>query len=167
MGRTGVLPRSGVGIERDTEDRTGRGSCDLLEGFQSPILKCVERGTFFDPRLDDPTQFPVAAKARLGHTTNTLDRVTSKLASLHFYQLAIAAPAPPRKSFDEEAAERGKDVFNGIGKCASSCHVPPIYTEPGWNMHSAEEIMRRRLPSMRKFRRIAISHDLPNCLLNG
>jgi cytochrome c peroxidase len=30
-------------------------------------------------------------------------------------------------------------VFNGQGRCAS-CHVPPIFTEPGWNMHTAAEI---------------------------
>jgi hypothetical protein len=78
-------------------------------------LEMHGKGTFFDPRLDNKTQFPVAAKARLGHTSNATDLITSKLAALHFYQLAIAAPAPPRKSFDEEAAERGKDLFDGIG----------------------------------------------------
>jgi cytochrome c peroxidase len=30
-------------------------------------------------------------------------------------------------------------VFNGAGKCAT-CHVPPLFTEPGWNMHTAKEI---------------------------
>jgi cytochrome c peroxidase len=30
-------------------------------------------------------------------------------------------------------------VFNGKGKCAS-CHVPPLFTEPGWNTHRAAEI---------------------------
>ncbi|HYE77080.1 MAG TPA: hypothetical protein VEI97_03755, partial [bacterium] len=29
--------------------------------------------------------------------------------------------------------------FNGKARCAS-CHVPPIYTEPGENLHDPEEI---------------------------
>jgi cytochrome c peroxidase len=33
----------------------------------------------------------------------------------------------------------GKVVFESKGKCAS-CHVPPLFTEPGWNMHTAAEI---------------------------
>lgn len=46
---------------------------------------------------------------------------------------------PPKGSFDEDAAKRGEAVFNGTGKC-SSCHVPPLYTEPGWNMHAPSEV---------------------------
>ena len=30
-------------------------------------------------------------------------------------------------------------LFNGQAKCAS-CHVPPIFTEPGYNLHTGEEI---------------------------
>jgi hypothetical protein len=97
------------------------------------------KGTFFDPRLDDANRFPVAAKAGLGHVNNVPDVITPKLASLHFYQLAIPAPTPPKGSFDKEAAKRGETVFNGSGKC-SSCHVPPLYTEPGWNMHQPTEV---------------------------
>ena len=98
------------------------------------------KGVFFDPRLDDRDKFPVAARARFGHRQNARDdRITSKLAALHFYQLAIPAPAPPEGSFDRTAASRGKAVFEGRAKCAT-CHVPPLYTEPGWNMHTGAEI---------------------------
>ena len=65
--------------------------------------------------------------------------ITSKLPALQFYQLSIPAPTPPRGSFNEHAARAGKDVFNGAGRCAS-CHVPPLFTEPGWNLHTAAEI---------------------------
>jgi cytochrome c peroxidase len=34
---------------------------------------------------------------------------------------------------------RGKQVFEGKARCAA-CHVPPLYTEPGWNMHAGSEI---------------------------
>ncbi len=96
-------------------------------------------GTFFDPRLDDAKKYPVAARTRQGHVTSVNDRITSKLPALHFYQLSIPTPKPPRGTFDADKARRGERLFNGVAKCAT-CHVPPIYTEPGWNLHKAEEI---------------------------
>jgi hypothetical protein len=97
------------------------------------------KGTFYDPRLDDPVQFPIAAANGFGHLRNTPDLITSKLPALHLYQLALPSPAAPKGSFDPRAAERGKETFNGSGQCAN-CHVPPLFTEPGWNLHAASEI---------------------------
>lgn len=97
------------------------------------------QGTFFDPRLDDEEKFPIAARNRLGHIRNDPDLITPKLAALHFYQLAIPAPKPPDDTFDADAAARGEALFNGRAQC-STCHVPPLFTEPGWNMHTPEEI---------------------------
>jgi hypothetical protein len=97
------------------------------------------KGNFSDARLSDASQFPLAARAGLDRIRNEPDLVTSKLAALHFYQLGIPAPKPPTGSFDVAAAERGKEVFSGAGKCAG-CHVPPLFTEPGWNMHTPQEI---------------------------
>ena len=37
------------------------------------------------------------------------------------------------------SAKKGKAVFDGKGQCAS-CHVPPLFTEPGWQMHEPAEI---------------------------
>jgi hypothetical protein len=102
-------------------------------------LEMHGKGTFFDPRLDDAAQFPVAAKAGLGHKRDAEDRISAKLPALQFYQLAIPTPKPPAGSFNAEAAGRGQAVFNGKAQCAN-CHVPPIFTEPGWNLHKAEEI---------------------------
>ncbi len=96
-------------------------------------------GTFYDPRLNDPDKFPIAAAAGLGNIRNSPDLITGKLAALHSYQLAIPAPDPPANSFDQTAAARGKVLFEGKADCAS-CHVPPLFTEPGWNMHTPEEI---------------------------
>jgi hypothetical protein len=103
------------------------------------ITQMHGKGTFFDPRLNDTSRFPIAAKAGFGNVRNVPDLVTAKLAALHFYQLAIPAPKPPAGSFDRGAAGRGKLVFDQKGKCAT-CHVPPIFTEPGWAMHTGEEI---------------------------
>ena len=97
------------------------------------------KGTFFDPRLNDAPKFPVAAKAGFGNVRNTPDLITAKLPALHFYQLAIAAPVPPDNSFDHQAAQLGEELFNGKARC-SNCHVPPLTTEPGWNMHTAAEV---------------------------
>jgi hypothetical protein len=96
-------------------------------------------GTFYDPRLNHAAQFPIAARAGFGNVRNTPDLITGKLAALHFYQLAIPAPTPPAGSFDKEAAARGRTLFMSSAKCAT-CHVPPLFTEPGWNMHTPEEI---------------------------
>src|SRR5918995_1103515 len=97
------------------------------------------KGTFFDPRLNDPAQFPAAVRQEHHNLRNTPDLVTSKLAALHFYQLAIPAPKPKPETFDARAAERGRTVFEGKAQCAV-CHVPPLFTEPGWPMHTAEEM---------------------------
>ena len=97
------------------------------------------KGTYFDPRLRDAAKHPVSAKANLWNVRAADDRVTSKLAALHFYQLAIPAPKPKAGTFDTAAAQRGKAVFEGRGRCAT-CHVPPLFSEPGWSMHSAAEI---------------------------
>jgi len=96
-------------------------------------------GTFFDARLNNAEQYPVAAKTGSGNTRGTPDLITAKLAPLHFYQLAIPAPKPPAGSYDVAAAERGHEVFDGRAQCAS-CHVPPLFTEPGHNLHSPQEM---------------------------
>jgi hypothetical protein len=99
------------------------------------------QGTFFDPRLDNPEQFPIAAhpSVKFGHVRHDPDLITAKLPALHFYQLAIPAPPPPPGSFDVEAAGRGDTLFSGKATCAR-CHVEPIGSEPGWNLHTAAEI---------------------------
>lgn len=97
------------------------------------------RGTFYDPRLNDPKKYPIAAKSGSWNVRNTPDVVTSKLAALHFYQLAIPTPTPPAGSFDSAAATRGKAIFEGKAQCAT-CHVPPLYVEPGWPLHTGKEI---------------------------
>lgn len=117
---------------------TGYGSVTYWNAFVAN-LEMHGKGTFFDPRLNDNVQFPISAKAGFGDVKNAPDLITSKLAALHFYQLGIPAPRPPKGSFNEEAAERGAAVFNGVARC-STCHVSPLFTEPGWNMHTPSEI---------------------------
>jgi hypothetical protein len=117
---------------------TGWGSVTYWNAFVAN-LEMHGKGTFFDPRLNDPTRFPIAARAGFANVRNTPDLITPKLAALHDYQLGLPAPMPPRGSFDPAAARRGEKIFNGVGKCAN-CHVPPLFTEPGQNLHRPAEI---------------------------
>jgi cytochrome c5 len=117
---------------------TGWGSVTHWNAFVAN-LEMHGQGTFYDPRLNDPVKFPIAARAGFGNVRSNPDLITAKLPALQFYQLAIPAPAAPAGSFDAAAAARGATLFNGVAKC-SVCHVPPIFTEPGWNMHTPEEI---------------------------
>src|SRR5215213_4800988 len=116
---------------------TGWGSVTYWNAFVAN-LEMHGQGRFWDPRLNDAEKFPIAARNGFGDVKSDHDLITPKLASLQFYQLAIPAPAPPAGSFNKDAADRGKVVFSSAG-CAN-CHVPPLYTEPGWNRHTPEEI---------------------------
>ena len=118
---------------------TGWGSVTHWNAFVANLEMHGSPGTFYDPRLDDSSKFPIAARNRFGHLSSPNDRITPKLAALHFYQLSIPAPIAPEGSFDREAAARGRTLFEARAQCAT-CHVPPLYTEPGWNMHTPEEI---------------------------
>ena len=117
---------------------TGWGSIPHWNAFVA-VLEMRGKGNFFDPRLDDASRFPIAARERFGHVTSETDLVTDKLPALHYYQLSIPAPAPPPGSFDPAAAERGDRLFSGKAKCAS-CHTNDVKSEPGWNMHRPEDI---------------------------
>ena len=73
------------------------------------------QGTFRDPKLGiNIVQEP--------------DLVTPKLDALREYQLSLAAPVPAPGSFDLIAAERGRSVFRGDGKC-STCHAGPTLSD--------------------------------------
>ena len=117
---------------------TGWGSVTHWNAFVAN-LEMQGSGTFYDPRLNDASKFPIAAAAGFGDVRKDPDLITGKLAALHVYQLSLPAPRAPSSGFNAAAAKRGKALFAGKADCAR-CHVPPLYTEPGWNMHTPEEI---------------------------
>lgn len=117
---------------------TGWGSVTYWNAYVANT-QMYGKGVFYDPRLKDANQYPVAARAGFANLRHTPDLVTPKLAALHYYQLSIPAPEPPEDSFDKAAAKRGQVVFEGKARCAT-CHVPPLFVEPGWSMHTAEEM---------------------------
>jgi len=117
---------------------TGWGSVPYWNAFVAN-LEMQGTGRFFDPRLNDTNTFPVAARLGFANVQGSQDLITPKLAALQFYQLALPIPKPPRGSFDAVAAARGKTLFEGKANCAT-CHVPPLFTEPGWNQHTPSEM---------------------------
>ena len=102
-------------------------------------LQMHGKGNFNDERFNDPQKYPAAVRGGFFKVRHNPDLVTSKLAPLHYYQLSLRAPKPPAGSFDSEAAKRGEAVFNGQGKCAE-CHMPPLYTDAGYNAHTPAEM---------------------------
>ena len=92
---------------------TGWGGVSHWNAFVAN-LEMHGKGTFIDARLDDPLQFPVAARAGFGHVRNDPDLITSKLPALQFYQLSIPAPDPAPGTFDARAAE-GRP--GGVQRC--------------------------------------------------
>jgi len=104
-------------------------------------LEMHGKGRFFDPRLNDASQFPIAAANNFGdlpHINPDDDRITSKLAALQLYQLSIPAPNPT-VHFDSAAAARGDELFSGKAGC-NNCHAEPLWTEPGWNLHQPTDV---------------------------
>lgn len=122
----------------DLATYTGWGSVPYWNALVAN-LEMGGNGVFHDARLEDALQFPVAAANGLAHVVDGEDRITGKLAALHAYQLSLAPPPPPAGSFDPDAAERGRLLFEGAAGCAG-CHVPPLFTEPGWSLHTPAEI---------------------------
>ena len=118
---------------------TGWGSVTYWNAFVAN-LEMHGKGRFSDSRLNNAARFPVAAANGLGNLTvdPSEDRITPQLAALHAYQLSIPAPRMAANPFDF-AARRGAAIFNGKAQCAR-CHVPPLYTEPGWNAHSPADV---------------------------
>ncbi len=116
---------------------TAWGSVPYWNAFVA-TLEMHGRGSFSDARLSDSTRFPVAARAGFDNVHSDPDRVSPKLPALHAYQLSLEAPPAPRGSFNPAAAARGQKVF-ASARC-TGCHVPPTFSEPGWNAHTAQEL---------------------------
>lgn len=123
----------------DLHTWTGWGSVTYWNAFVAN-LEMHGIGRFFDPRLNNSTKFPLAVKNNLFDIQRDPDddRITKKLAALHVYQLSIPAPTPPG-AVDPSSVKMGDELFSGKAKC-NTCHSEPLWTEPGWNMHTNTEV---------------------------
>src|SRR3954464_10474738 len=89
---------------------TGWGDITYWNAFVGN-LEMHGKGTFFDPRLNNPAKYPIAVENGFFHVTNSPDLITSKLPALRAYQHNITAPKPPAGSYDWASAGRGKVIF--------------------------------------------------------
>ncbi len=90
-------------------------------------------GTFVDSRIGANVQNPP-------------DMISAKLAALQAYQLSIPAPEPPAGSFDPAAAQRGREVFEGAGTCAT-CHTGDLLTDANERLHDPSEVVSEPEPN--------------------
>jgi hypothetical protein len=137
-GKTGAtLIPAAFGLEGvNLHTYTGWGSIPYWNAFVAN-LEMHGIGNFSDDRLNNARQFPVAARAGFAHVRHKRDLITSKLPALQVYQLSL--PVPHAKTVDRAAALRGRAIFDGKSRCAT-CHVPPTFTDAGWNLHTGKEI---------------------------
>jgi cytochrome c553 len=104
-----VIPPA-FGLRRvDMETFTAEGPVSYWNAYVA-VTQMHGQGSFSDTRLGI-------------NIVRNPDLVTSKLPALAEYQFSLDAPAPLPGSFDAAAAQRGRLVFNGAGRCAE-CHDP-------------------------------------------
>jgi len=100
----------GVGFETFTAD----GSISYWNSYVG-VGQMGGHGSFSDPRIGlSITQSP--------------DLVSPTLGALLDYQLSLRVPDPPQGSVDQEAAQRGKQLFRQQAGCAT-CHQAPNFTD--------------------------------------
>jgi mono/diheme cytochrome c family protein len=121
-----------LGINRITS--TGDGDKISYWNRYVAVTQMGGHGSFMEPRTG------------VSVTNGTDDQVSSKLPALQEYQLSIDAPAPPADSFNAAAAERGKAVFNGAGKCAT-CHSGDKFTDANEKLHDPSEVVSEPEPN--------------------
>ncbi len=101
-----------LGVSKETY--TAEGPVSYWNAYVA-VTQMHGQGSFSDPRLGI-------------NIVQTPDLVTPKLTALRQYQLSLTVPKPAAGTFDAAAADRGKLVFNGSGKC-STCHVGSTFTD--------------------------------------
>src|SRR6188472_4317907 len=107
----------------DLTTYTGWGDISYWNSFVGN-LEMHGKGSFSDPRLNDPVKYPIAVENHFYEVVNNPDLITSKLPALRAYQHSLDAPKPPNNSFNQASAAKGKAVFLTKAKCVS-CHALP------------------------------------------
>ena len=107
-----------------------------------------------DARQGDIRRCPIGRPAAIPRRRPRRIRERAQRSGSDHVEAAGAAVLPAVDSGPDAGARllrfdarprRGKAVFNGRANC-SSCHVPPLFTEPGWNMHTRAGDRDRRFP---------------------
>ncbi len=119
---------------------TGWGSVTHWNGFVANLEMQGQRHLLRSAperrgEIPDRRRWPVSA------TCATIP-ISSRRSSRRCMCTSSACQAPraaARSASTRRQLQRGKALFEGKADCAR-CHVPPLFTEPGWNMHTPEEI---------------------------
>ena len=106
---------------------TGWGDISYWNAFVG-TLEMHGKGSFSDPRLNDPIKYPIAFENQFYNVVNNPDLLTSKLPALKAYQHSLMAPKPPAGSFNPGAAGRGRALFLTKAQCIT-CHSGPLLTD--------------------------------------
>ena len=122
-----------LGVHRITY--TGDGSEIAYWNRYVAVTQMHGHGSFTEPRATPPT-----------NVKNPPDSVSALLPALQAYQLSLKAPSPPTGSADHAAAERGRVVFNGAGRCAT-CHTGTLFTDANTRLHSPGEVVSEPEPN--------------------
>ena len=104
---------------------TGEGSISYWNAYVA-VTQMGAQGNFVDDRLG----------LNIMHDP---DLVTDKLPALEAYQFSLNAPKAPQGSFDIDASNRGKIVFNNQGNC-SACHSGDNFTDADTQLHYPDVI---------------------------
>ena len=107
---------------------TGWGSVPYWNAYVAN-LQMHGKGNFYDPRLDNAEQFPLAAANGFGHIQTPETKISSLQNCLLYTltRLSLLAPLPPDGSFDPAAAARGHALFAGKANVCKLPHSTPLH----------------------------------------
>ena len=114
---------------------TGDGSEVAYWNRYVAVTQMHGHGSFAEARATPPT-----------NVQNPPDALTGLLPALQAYQLSLKTPASPAGSVDVIAAERGRAVFTGAGRCAA-CHTGTLLTDANTRLHAATEVVSEPEPN--------------------
>ena len=102
----------------DLATSTGSGSVTYWAAYVG-VTQMHGSGTYFDARFNNKDQYPISAKSGSWNTRHKPDRVTAKLAAVHFYQLSIPAPKAPSGHMTRPRSNdwSGFERTGGTGHC--------------------------------------------------
>lgn len=113
---------------------TGDGPISYWNAYVG-VTQMGGQGDFFDPRINV-------------EVFQDVDRVGPNLPPLYEYQISLDAPPPPVGSFDPEAADRGRELFDSQAMCGT-CHTGPLFTDSASRLHAPSETGMEPLSAQR------------------
>ncbi len=114
---------------------TGDGDSIAYWNRYVAVTQMHGHGSFSDPRDTPPVNI-----------VNDPDVVTALLPALQAYQLSLQKPIVPTSGLDAAAVQRGQQVFNGAGKCAT-CHVGTLFTDANSRLHPVSDVVSEPEPN--------------------